>query len=170
MMLDKLQNSTDTRLAIGLGLLKSVPAVPLLRRGLKRFFPLSPAIRIAFALALWRIDGDAAMVDVIVKALKARSTDTTTRGDGVRALAQIPTEASRAALFDLLRSDPEYLVRYHSFAGLLRLYGYDRAEADREVGAAAPHIARMLKDPAAGERVLATLATLIRGRSLGNAP
>jgi HEAT repeat protein len=159
LMLENL--SSDSRSAIGLGIIRSKQAVAPLRK------LMAKDQKPAYAQALWRIEGDPKTVETIADAIRNSRIDNSQKIDAVRALSEIPAETSRQVLMDTLQKNTDYLLRYHSFTSLLMLYGYKWADATEHTGKVAPQIARMLNDPAASSAVLGRLAELTQGRSIG---
>lgn len=164
LLISRLESGGDSRTAIGLGLLRSQAAAPALRRCMARQSGLFASS--AYALALWRIAQDPSAVDAAVAIARNAHVNGTARVDAVIALSEMRSELSRRTLMDLLQSEPDYLIRYHSFKGLLMLHGDPWARADHEAGEIAPQIGGLLVNPAARQQVLARLVTLIAGRTL----
>jgi len=161
MMLEKLPGG-DSRPAIGLGIIRSQKAAAPIRK------LLAKDKKPAYAHALWRIEGDPQVIKDIVAMIQNNRLDSSQRIDAVRALSEMPSEASRQSLMDTLQKNSEYLIRYHSFTSLLMLYGYAWKAASDETGSVAPQISRMLNDPAAAKTVFNRLEELTQGRQLKN--
>lgn len=155
----------DSRPAIGLGLIGSKQATSQLRslmdQQLGKAFASS-----AYALALWRVVQDPEAIDAVAAIAADTRQNTALRTDAVRALGEMRADKSRQILLDLLGREPEYLLRYHSFLGVLTLHGYPWPEASRHVGNVAPQIAQMLKNPSAAQTVMAKLDELTAGREI----
>ena len=159
----------DSRIAIGLGLLRSTKALAGLRRAMDRQGS-GPFASSAYALAVWRIAEEPQAIDAAVAIARNPTGHDAPRVDAVVALAQMPAEPARRALLEILESEPEYLLRYHAFKGLLILHGYPWMEADDHAGALAREIGAALADPRARRIVAARLEQLTAGRTLAVAP
>lgn len=155
----------DSRPAIGLGLLRSTKAAGALRR-LMAAQGHGPFASPAYALALWRITGDPDAIDAVAAIARDPRVHGAPRVDAVVALAKMPAVASRMALHELLESEPDYLLRYHAFKGLLLLHGYSWREADDHAGALARPIADSAADPTVRARLLTRLRELLAGRTI----
>ena len=155
----------DSRTAIGLGLLGSRKAVTPLRERMagqdRESFP-SPA----YAQALWRIERDPRAIDALVAMVRNSQVRSSSRMDAVCALSEMPSDGTRQALMELLWTEPDYLLRYHSFKGILMLHGYPWKEANDHTGKMAPQIGGALANPEARRAVLARLEELTAGRRL----
>lgn len=166
LLLARLEAGGDSRTAIGLGLLKSRAAVEPLRRALQRQAGRGAFASPAYAEALWRIQRDPQAVDAVLAIARDPAVHESLRVDAVVALTGMPSRPTLQALHTLLQADAAFLVRYHSFKGLLRLHGYGAKEADDLTGAIAPHISGAAARPAARQAVQTRLAELIAGRTL----
>lgn len=155
----------DSRIAIGLGLLRSTKALARLRRAMQSQ-GRGPFASSAYAVAVWRIAQDPRAIEAAVAIARNPAGHDAPRVDAVVALAQMPTEPARQALHEILESEPEYLLRYHAFKGLLILHGYPWMEADEHAGALAREIGAALADPNARRIVAARLAQLTAGRAI----
>lgn len=160
MMLEKLP-SGDSRAAVGLGVMRSKKAAAPIRK------LMATQKNAAYTQALWRIEQDPQVIERLAAIIQDSRVDSSQRIDAVRALAEIPSEISKRHLMDILQKNVDYLLRYHSFSGLLILYGYPWKEASDLAGTAAPQIARILNDPAALKVVLTRLNELTGTRKIG---
>ena len=159
LLMERLAVPGDSRAAVGLGLIGARQAVAPLRRliAAQKDAPFTSA---AYAQALWRIARDPAAIESVAAIAQSKNVHSAHRIDAVRALADMPGEPTRQALLGLMQSEPEYLLRYHSFVALLMLSGWTWAKASEQVGALAPMIARMLNDASARGAVLDKFAEL----------
>ncbi len=165
LLLERLGAGGDSRTAIGLGLLGSRKAGTPLRVRMavqdRESFP-SPA----YAEALWRIERDPRAVDALVAMARNPQVRSSPRVDAVCALSEMPSDVTRQALMEILWTEPDYLLRYHSFKGILMLHGYPWKEANDHAGKMAPQIGGALARPEARRAVLARLEELTAGRTL----
>lgn len=166
LLLARLARGGDSRAAVGLGLMRSQAAVEPLRQAMMEQAGRRPHASPAYADALWRIAGDPRAIEAVAAIAREPAVHETWRVDAVIALAGMPTPLALQTLQALLQAAPEYLVRYHSFKGLLKLHGYGPKEADDLAGPIAPQIAGAHVRPAARQAVLARLAELLAGRAM----
>ncbi|MEO8297499.1 MAG: HEAT repeat domain-containing protein [Burkholderiales bacterium] len=159
LLMERLAAPGDSRAAVGLGVIGAKQAVAPLRR-LAAVQKNASFASVAYAQALWRIARDPAAIEAVVALAQAKQLNNTHRMDAVRALAEMPAEQTRQVLLGLLQSEPDYLLRYHSFNALLMLSGLPWAKANEQAGAMAPMLARMLADANARDAVMAKLAEL----------
>jgi hypothetical protein len=159
LLMARLAAPGDSRAAVGLGLLGARQAVAPLRR-LIAVQTGAAFTSAAYAQALWRIERDPAAVEAVAAVAQNKDVQSAHRVEAVRALADMPGEPSRQALLGFLHSEPDYLMRYHSFVGVLMQSGWTWAKASEQAGALAPLIARMVSDAAARSTVLGKLAEL----------
>ena len=159
LLMERLAVPGDSRAAVGLGVIGARQAVAPLRLliAAQKNAPFTSA---AYAHALWRIARDPAAIEAVAVIAQNKSVQSAQRVDAVRALADMPGEATRQVLLGLMQCEPEYLLRYHSFAALLVLSGWTWAKASEQVGPLAPMIARMLNDASAHAAVLDKFAEL----------
>jgi len=122
-----LENLDDPRCVEGLGYITSQAALPQLREMLPT---AGDYLRSRLAAAIWRITGESAVVDEIVKVLREGVSEFD-RLDTAVMLGEIDVPATRPALMAAL-ADPEYLVRYNAAEALLRLVGLTGVDLSKE--------------------------------------
>lgn len=112
----------DHRASAGLGQLKSQKSAETLKKNLLG----APAAEIVnSAVALKKIENDDSYCKYIIHVLKNCRSEYD-RLEAAMALRDFGTEESIAALYEAIRSDPDYLVRYHACNSLLKLHGVDK--------------------------------------------
>lgn len=166
LLIERLSGADDSRAAIGLVALHSKAAEAPLRRAMAFQAGRGAFASPAFAQALWRLCRDPQALDALFTIARNPAVHESLRVEAVMALGEIPTTTVRQWLLEVLTSAPEYLLRAHSFKGLLMLHGYSRQQADQHFGPLAPHIAGFIARPQARELVMAKLHELTDGRSL----
>jgi HEAT repeat protein len=162
----------DTRGVMGLGVLRSRRAEPLLVRMFEAELRtkkvsdlaakglLSPYVLVALAKALWRIRPDPRWSAALIDAL-AFNREPLQRMDAAIALHEVRTPAAVRALTQAL-DDDKSLVRHHAARGLLAFHGLPSASDETE------HMMYrvMSDDPARREGGKRDILAAIAGRPL----
>lgn len=156
------RGTTDPRAVLGLAVLKSRAAVPLLRRRLPRpdgndtGWVRSPGHIIDTAVALWQIEGDPAAFSYPATVAR-HATDTFVLIDACVALRRFPFAGTIDVLRPLMRHT-EMLVRCHAVQTILFVTGLNTDEHTIPE----PAVRIMQDDPDGREDVIAWVEEAIR--------
>jgi HEAT repeat protein len=120
LLLQMLASDSDSRAAVGLGLLKSKKAEAMLKENLSA---TAGSTRVAVAQALWSIVGHKPSAAVLIDTLRNHSFFGA-RIDAARALKAVKTRKSKEALLDAL-NDEDLVVRATAADSLLEMHGID---------------------------------------------
>lgn len=170
MLMARLPSGEDSLAAVGLAAMQSQAAVEPLRQAMRRQAGRGSAASPAFAEALWTLTRDPAAIEAVLAIAREPAVREPLRMEAVLALAAMPSPAVLHTLHGLVQQEKAYLLRYHSFKGLLMLHGYTCKQADDLVGPIAPQIAGAAARTEAREAMLARLAALLEGRTLLESP